>query len=532
MPFREWFASKSFVVVRRAPMSNSILSYRSARLACRSLIAVVVSAAAVGCATADPPTANPAPAAAAATCNCGDASTGQNSTDASGEFPSTPQLANLSIVATSSVNVRLTWQPVQGCTVNIERHLQQSPEWDFAGTKDCAHGRFLDLGLRPEKTYLYRISTCVGDVCGDPVPLDPVVTQKRYAPTFEFIDGTEFDDRLFLFGSYSFSDLKTSHIMAVDRGGTLQWEYYSPDGGWVSETEPLLDRNQVAACMGPFFEIVDLDGTSLYSWSDSFVTQDINKMQDGRFDVIAYDMFQDPPGFDILGDQIQIINTSTPPNGAVDWFWRGRDHIPLTDVSPSDMANVMRGLGHDWTHANKLIFDEPTATMYFAVRNLDQIFAINYPNGDLQWVMGNNVDLAMPQSQYVGFGAGLWSHAHGLSFEPPNRFLMFDNGLKRAGTTEDTYYSRAIEIQFDASVPEAHITWQYPPDPKHSFYSADMGSVTRLDNNNILVSDGILGDLFEITQADNQVIWQISRSDSTVVVYTVHAVPWSFLKDW
>jgi hypothetical protein len=213
----------------------------------------------------------------------------------------------------------------------------------------------------------------------------------------------------------------------------------------------------------------------------------------------------------VLSDSIRILGDDYV---TIDWEWRCRDHIPLTDVSPPDMNIVLWGLGHDWTHANNIVFDEPAGRIYLSVRNLNRLYAIDYPSGDIAWIMGDGGD----------FGAGIWDHAHGFDFTAPNRLLILDNGSQREGAK----YSRVIEVEFDPEAKTAAVVWEYRETP--DFYSPFLGSAQAQPNGDVLVTDGTNGRLFQVSH-DGSLTWEL-RLELGVWTYKALSVPRTLFTEW
>jgi hypothetical protein len=198
------------------------------------------------------------------------------------------------------------------------------------------------------------------------------------------------------------------------------------------------------------------------------------------------------------------------------WTWRARDHISRDDRELVDWNNIMFNVGHDWTHANALTFNEETNEIFVNVRNLNRIYCLSYPSGDVRWILGDGGD----------FGEGLFAHSHDPLFLSNDRFLVFDNGALRPNATED--YSRIIEVQFDPVKRHAEIVWEYREEP--DFYAFAQGAIGVQQNGNIFVADGINRRLFEITR-EKEKVWELQLPED-VWTYKAITVPRAVFETW
>lgn len=417
----------------------------------------------------------------------------------------------------SARNVRIRWSATGSGLVRIERASDLTP-FETVSTKPARHGRFLDLALTPQTTYRYRLTYCVNPTtCGPALDLPPVTTPKSQLLPFEVdIPAQATEDNLVVFGVATLEPdlLDVARMAAVDRDGNVVWEYVreAPMLAPVTEVQ-LLDDGTLATGHNATFIRMDLDGTELYRYEGNTAHHDIDPTRDGGFVLLTFDVFANGPGDPILGDGIEVVRAGEQFPA---WSWLARDHIPISDRDPVDWENVLFGIGRDWTHANAVTFDEDGGKVYVNVRNLDRLYCIGYPSGEVLWVMGEGGD----------FGEGIWSHSHDPTFTAPNRFLMFDNGALRAGTSFE--YSRVIEVEFDADARRAEVVWEYRETP--DFYAFAQGAVSIEPNGNVFVTDGINARIFEVTR-DKQVVWRM-RMLGGAWTYKSITVPRQVFEDW
>lgn len=444
-------------------------------------------------------------------CSLGAASCGSSDDTPSSGPPST--LENVTVIAVSARNARVTWTPKTDGEVVIERAAAGSSAFTEVGRKAADRGRFLDLALDPESSYAYRLKACTGARCETPSAPSTITTPATELPSLEVtVPSAGAADDLVMFGAYRLEAnvYKISRLAAVDRTGRIVWEYVSHEFGPLTEVQPLADGT---IATGQFMSLVqiDLDGSEVYRWKGGTAEHDIDELSDGRFAFLFFDTFESEPGFTRLGDGIQIINQD---GVTVDWEWRARDHIPLTDYNEQDLHDIEAGLGHDWTHTNAITVDEKSNQVLANVRNLNRIYAIDMASGEPNWIMGDGGD----------FGGGLWDHCHDPQFIDDHHVLIMDNGLRRP----EPKFSRAIEVEFDPAAKTAQVVWEYRETP--DFYSFALGGATLQDDGNILITDGTNGRVVEVTR-DKQKIWEM-RLETYYWIYKAVTVPRSFFTEW
>lgn len=425
-----------------------------------------------------------------------------------------PPLEIANIAGVSGRNIRIVWVPTTAeCEITIERVSGSGDEFETVAIKDGKHGRFLDLALKPETWYRYKLTACNSEGCSPVFESIPIKTKKSIAPNFTVnVNKDKAQDNIVLFGisTAAYDYTADGRMVAVDRSGKVIWEYHTLSRGAVTEIQPREDHT-LSICTYTNYTHIDLDSSELYHYADEMLHHDIDPLEDGRVIALFFDQFYDT-GFEILGDGIVILDEV---NQKVDWRWYTKDHVSLDDRNTLDIATSPFGLGQDWTHSNSIHFDEERGKIRLNVRNLNRIYQIDYPSGDVDWIMGDGGD----------FGEGLWSHAHDPNYLADNRFILFDNGLYRPGTV--LLYSRVIEIEFDAEKKTAEIVWEYRETP--DFYSNAYGSVKEMDNGNILINDGMSGRVFEVTR-EKEIVWEMTLSGESI--YKAETVPLEFFKEW
>ena len=420
-------------------------------------------------------------------------------------------LGNVELEAVSPRNIRITWDAMPDAEIVIAREGGGGGFKEVA-RKDGNHQRFLDLGLEPETSYRYELTVCRPDGCEDPYRTSAAVTPESFFPPVEVtVPASGTDDDYVVFGAYRLAAeiYKEGHMAAVDRSGHIMWEYATYEWGPLTEVQPLSDGT-IATGQYMYLVQIDLDGTELYRWTETTAKHDIDRLPDGRWGFLFFDAFETEPGYTMLGDGVILLNQE---GSAVQWEWRARDHIPLTDVNEMDLQSQEMGLGHDWTHGNAITFNDEGTKVLVNIRNLNRIYQLDVATSETDWIMGDGGD----------FGEGLWSHCHDPQFLDDNHVLMFDNGLRR-----EPEYSRVIEVEFDPQEKTAEIVWEYRETP--DFYAFALGSAQLQDSGNTLVTDGVNGRLLEVTR-DKEKVWELLIK-KYYWTYKAVSMPSSIFTEW
>ncbi len=368
------------------------------------------------------------------------------------------------------------------------------------------------------------------------VSMEPLGDTAATVPLYVYTDTST--------GAFSDVDLLEDGRLSVIRGD---------DGGAVlEEIDP---RKGTAASM---------------VYDDVMVNHAAQKLPDGGYIFIySYFIEHDTYGLDIDNDGVREIRVEAirviDDSGADVWDWdvweREGDRTPTT-------AYVM--FTEWWSNCNAVSFlpaedwhkgDPLRGDVYLNCRLLNRFYKINYPSGDIEWVMGDDGD----------FGQGFFYHPHDLqvSYDLDDngnriatRILLYDNreapplgeiGPCPADETcpEDIErYSRLLEVVVDNDL-NAEIVWKWPSPTSSDFdavrfYSPIGGGVMRLDNGNVLATnatDGgnpfigevIRGRIIEVARDDTltggEIVWDL-RMNRDYGSYKAIRIPTEAVSGW
>jgi hypothetical protein len=350
----------------------------------------------------------------------------------------------------------------------------------------------LDLGLEPETSYAYRVGALAGAAqarFSEDVSLEtpfshlPEAEVERHEPGLMqpgvTVLSIEDPDYIAEFAA----------LAAVDDEGRPLW-MIGDERFFVITDFDFFPGGNLLLMSGSAMEEVTLSGERLWRYDAALFHHDIDVTPWGTtIGIMAYGEMLVPGTLYSCDGVLEYDPASGREAGA----W------PLKEiVSPADLCILCfygeeYFFGHDWTHANALIFDPDMEHFYLSVRNLNRIYKISLRSGSIDWIMGDGGD----------FGQGLFSHQHDPQLLPGNRMLVFDNGLHREG--DEDLYSRVVEIEYDPEARAAAIVWEYRETP--DFYTSIGGDADRLPNGNTLVTDSMNGRVVEVTPAGERV-WE------------------------
>ncbi|MFX0199310.1 MAG: aryl-sulfate sulfotransferase [Candidatus Hodarchaeota archaeon] len=237
----------------------------------------------------------------------------------------------------------------------------------------------------------------------------------------------------------------------------------------------------------------------------------------------------------LFRENVEAENATWEVDMILEFDWAG-NILWEFHMSESDRANdyygtkcmisdhfLERQLGVlDWSHSNTIYWDSNTNIIYINPRNLDNVWAIEYPTGKVLWIAGRNGDFTM-YDLHGNEKISLWWHSH--SFYPipgePNKFILFDNDLHNVTSGSQIFVgptgvSRIVEVEIDPDTWIMRETWSWaaPPD----YYSPVWSYAQRLPNGNRVGCFGSRGlpenakyggTLVEVKKA-GEIVWQVT----------------------
>tara|TARA_B100000029_G_scaffold84686_1_gene75336 strand:- start:5614 stop:7704 length:2091 start_codon:yes stop_codon:yes gene_type:complete len=187
------------------------------------------------------------------------------------------------------------------------------------------------------------------------------------------------------------------------------------------------------------------------------------------------------------------------------WRWSPFDHFTMNDYDAygGTWWNAYFDGQYDWMHSNAFHFDAEESVIYFSSRHLSRITKIDYPSGDIIWMIGLPNNFEGSVSNHICTDLG-FTWQHNVQLLENGNILLFDNGNLSPLFGDDNPTSRALEFKvIDDSYCE--LVWEYELHP--TFYGPWMGSVQSLDNDNYFINTvGSGGHAIEVSE-DGDIIW-------------------------
>jgi len=395
----------------------------------------------------------------------------------------------------------------------VERRDPDREEFARVGLRPPGVTTWEDWGLEPDSTYRYRVRA-VSEGGASP-PSDPIDVQtlptRVPEPRVEVFDASAVSPGVTLFNVEDYHDVASvAVVMAVDEAGQVVW-HLEHTGQFVSETD-VFPGGDILAQVGPVFSRIDRKGDLVDYMEEHFLHHDVDVLPWGNLLAITSKEHRGPYP---LPEKIRLTDFYSrddiieidPETGEIVWRIAFDGYIGTDEICPACIHVEVVG-GRDWIHLNALDYDLEEEALYVSVRNLNRIYKLGYPEGDVEWIMGDGGD----------FGEGLFTHQHNPYRIAPGRMILFDNGLHPDPFEPDR--SRVIEIEYDPEAREARIVWEYSGPP--AFYSEAQGDASLLANGNILVVDSAGPRIVEITR-EGLPVWELTMP-KPYVFYKAHRI--------
>ena len=196
-------------------------------------------------------------------------------------------------------------------------------------------------------------------------------------------------------------------------------------------------------------------------------------------------------------------------NGNEIWRWNPFDHFSMDDydIYGGTWWNAYFEGQFDWMHSNAFYFDQNESAIYFSSRHLSRVTKIDYPSGDIIWMIGMPSEYNTGDEHICTDLGFTWQH--NVSLLENGNITLFDNG-NLSGLFGQDATSRALEFRvIDNSYCE--MVWEYTlphwDTEQWDLFGPWMGSVQTLPNGNKLINTvGSGGHALEVTN-DQDLVW-------------------------
>ena len=185
------------------------------------------------------------------------------------------------------------------------------------------------------------------------------------------------------------------------------------------------------------------------------------------------------------------------------WRWSPFDYFNMNDYDAYGGTwwnAAFDDNGYDWMHSNAFHFDEEESAIYFSSRHLSRITKIDYPSGEIIWMIGLPNELDGSVSNHICTNLGItWQH--NVQLLDNGNILLFDNGNLSPLFGDVNPTTRALEFKV---IDDAYceVVWEY--DLPNYLYGPWMGSVQKLDNDHYFINTvGSGGHAIEVDESQN-----------------------------
>ena len=184
------------------------------------------------------------------------------------------------------------------------------------------------------------------------------------------------------------------------------------------------------------------------------------------------------PGTDAEGMWADVLVEVDSAGNRV-WEWHAAEHL-----DPEQHVITFNDLRDEWSHGNTVVPLDDDRVM-FSFRNISTVGIIDKRSGDITWQLGDTV----------------LAQQHDPNLLPNGNVLIYDNGSHRRNT--GLPFSRVIEVDPATD----RIVWSYQDSPAYNFFSPYISGARRLPNGNTLITEGMFGRMFQVTQ-EGEVVWE------------------------
>jgi hypothetical protein len=303
--------------------------------------------------------------------------------------------------------------------------------------------------------------------------------------------------------------------------------------------------------IGGRFEEVTWDGEVVWSFEyaseDHIAHHDFTIMPNGHILLVAFERFTEeearaagfnpenlPPQKEVWGE---IVVEVDPVTSEIVWEWHLWDHL-IQDFDPN-VANHGVVADHperlnlnykdpelilepNWWHVNAVAYNAELDQIVLSSRRFSEIWIIDH-SVTIEEARGEAGDLLYRWGNPSTYNTGTETDRQ-LYFQHNSRWipdgypgedniLIFDNGGQARP------YSRVVEIApplnedgtyaLEPGQPfgPTELSWEYVADTPTDFFSYLISGAQRQPNGNTLITEGLLGHIFEVN-ADGEIVWE------------------------
>ncbi len=242
-------------------------------------------------------------------------------------------------------------------------------------------------------------------------------------------------------------------------------------------------------------------------------------------------------------DMLIEVEPTPPVGGNVVWEWHVWDHLvqeldptkanyaPVADHPELIHINAVTDDGAvDFNHLNGLAYNAELDQLIMSSRGFNEFWVIDHSTTTAEAAShtggrsGRGGDILYRWGHPLQYRRGVMAdrtlyNQHDAQWIAPGHpgagnILVYNNGGDRPGGAASSVDeivpplnpSGTYDIGAGAFEPAAP-TWTYMGTPRSSFYSAIISGAERLPNGNTLITEGVKGNIFEVTSA-GEIVWR------------------------
>jgi len=299
-------------------------------------------------------------------------------------------------------------------------------------------------------------------------------------------------------------------------------------------------------------------------WSFNFTTttqqphHDIAPLPNGNFLLLLWDVHLESEAIqvgkntnflsetgELWSEKIQEIKPINNDSFEVVWEWNSWDHL-IQDFDPEknnfgvvadhpELFNInypIAGTSPDWMHMNSIDYNPELDQISINSRNFNEFFIIDHSTtteeakGSSGGTYGKGGDILFRWGNPAAYNKGdienqILNGQHDASWideglTGAHNILVFNNNVGSSNgligskveeivlkENNDGFY----ELNADGTFGPEQSSWSYPEEITIEFHSRRISGAQRLPNGNTLISDGMSGTLFEVTE-DKNIVWK------------------------
>lgn len=302
---------------------------------------------------------------------------------------------------------------------------------------------------------------------------------------------------------------------AFDKWGRAVWYIANPNGS-VSKDEQIRNlkmspKGTVTFLTGTEAYDIDINGNILWKAPNDgkisgkereFYHHDFNMMANGNYMVLGqyYENRKPPNTKDTALCELEIGTViEYDSTGKISWSWNSKDYFTNEELFYSTKLKLNDAIT---THMNAFSVDEACKYVYVGFRNINRIIKIEKKTGKVIASYGSIIDKTKKETIY---GNNFFNRQHDAYVLSNNNIVVLNNDnidLPEVVSSVVIFNQKSKTNLFPKKVWEFKLNFDTLTNGK----SFKMGNVTELKNGNLLVCEGAINRIIEVTPK-KEIVW-------------------------